>query len=416
MADRSERFEFPGGRGDRLSGRLDYPAGAPAAVALFAHCFTCSKDIRAASRIAEALNRQGIAVLRFDFTGLGHSEGEFANTNFSSNIADLVAAADALRERALAPAILVGHSLGGAAVLAAAHRVPECRAVATIGAPFDPAHVARHLRETIAAIQASGEAEVTIGGRPFRLRRQFLEDIAAHNLKDAIADLRRALLVFHSPVDAVVGIESASAIFQAARHPKSFVSLDRADHLLSDEADALYVGTVLGAWASRYIGAPEAARPEAAGHGAGEPITVTVAEAAPGPYSQVIDAGGHALRADEPAEAGGRDTGPSPYELLLSALGACTSMTIRMYAERKQWPLARVEVRLSHRKIHAEECRTCETKEGRIDRIERVISLEGPLDAAQKARLLEIADRCPVHRTLTSEVLIETRPGEEGAP
>jgi putative redox protein len=408
MAISSEKLTFAGAQGVELAARLDLPVGAPRAYALFAHCFTCTKDIFAAARIASGLAEQGIAVLRFDFTGLGHSQGEFANTNFSSNVADLVCAADYLRETRAAPRVLVGHSLGGAAVLAAAPRIPEAVAVATIGAPADPAHV-RHLFQAAGPeIEAEGEAEVLLAGRPFRIRKQFLEDIEKHKLAGTLAELRKALLVFHAPRDATVGIENAGEIFQAAKHPKSFISLDNADHLLSRREDAVYVATVLAGWASRYLGraaAPEA--PRAA------PGTVVVRETGEGRFAQHIAAGKHVLRADEPEEFGGDESGPGPYDLLLAGLGACTSMTLRMYAERKGWPLDRATVTLRHEKIHAQDCEDCETKGGRIDRIERRLALEGTLDPAQRTKLLEIADKCPVHRTLESEVVIETKLSKE---
>ena len=403
MAARSEKVSFAGAHGTTLAARLDLPAGRPRAFALFAHCFTCSKDIFAAARIAEGLAARGFAVLRFDFTGLGASEGDFANTNFSSNIEDLVKAADFLREQYEAPALLVGHSLGGAAVLAAAAQVPEAKAVATIGAPAEPSHVAAHFTDAQAEIEAAGEAEVLLVGRPFRIKKQFLEDIGEHRLEDAISGLRKALMVFHAPRDAVVGIDNATKIFVAAKHPKSFVSLDDADHLLSRKSDAIYVAEVLAAWAGRYLGA--AAEPSGFKAADGE---VVVEETGEGKFTQRIAAGPHALRADEPESFGGLGSGPSPYDLLLAGLGACTAMTLRMYADHKGLPLERARVTLAHSKIHAQDCRNCETKEGKIDRIDRQIELTGALSAEQRQRLLEIADRCPVHRTLHSEVLIET--------
>jgi len=406
MAVRSEKLTFAGTGGSALAARLDLPAGEARGVALFAHCFTCTKDIFAAARIAAGLAEQGIAVLRFDFTGLGHSEGEFANTNFSSNVDDLVHAADYLRQTRQAPRLLIGHSLGGAAVLAAAARVPEAVAVATIGAPADPGHVGHLIAPAKAEIERHGEAEVVLAGRPFRIQKQFLEDISQHNLEQAIRGLRKALLVFHAPRDEVVGITNAGRIFAAAKHPKSFVSLDDADHLLSRKADAMYVANVLAAWAARYLDgaatAGKAAAPAAA------PGTVVVQEAGTGRFAQHIAAGRHALRADEPLDFGGDDSGPGPYDLLLAGLGACTSMTLRLYAERKGWPLQRVSVTLAHEKIHAQDCADCETKEGRVDRITRRLALSGDLDAEQRAKLLEIADKCPVHRTLTGEVRIVT--------
>jgi putative redox protein len=399
----SERVEFTGSQGDVLAARLDRPLAAPRAYALFAHCFTCSKDIFAASRIARALAAYGVAVLRFDFTGLGSSQGEFANTNFSSNVEDLVRAADYLRQHERAPAILIGHSLGGTAVLAAASRVPEAVAVATIGAPADPAHVSRLLAAHTAEIESEGEAEVVLGGRTFRIRKQFLDDLAGHKLDAAIGAMNKALLVLHSPIDETVAIDDAARIFTAAKHPKSFVSLDSADHLLTRPADAEYVAEVLAGWASRYLPAAEAEAPAVADQG-----EVVVSETGESRFAQAIVAGAHRLAADEPASVGGGDTGPTPYGLLLAALGACTTMTLRLYAERKKLPLEKVSVRLRHEKIHARDCENCETQEGRIDRIEREIVLEGPLDGAQRQRLLEIAEKCPVHRTLHSEVLIES--------
>ncbi len=405
---RSEKITFTGGHGDVLAARLDLPEGPPRAYALFAHCFTCSKDIFAAARIAGALAQRGFAVLRFDFTGLGSSEGEFANTNFSSNLEDLEAAAEFLRANHQAPKILIGHSLGGAAVLAAAGRVPEAAAVVTIAAPFEPAHVAAHFTDAIPEIEAKGEAEVFLGGRPFRIQKHFLDDISAHNMRAAIGDLRKALLIFHGPRDETVGIGNAAHIFEAAKHPKSFFSLDDADHLLSRREDAVYVAEVIAAWAARYVGGAAEERPPPAP--TAEPGTVVVAETGEGRFGQAISVGGqHALAADEPVQHGGNDTGPTPYDLLLAGLGACTSMTLRMYAERKGLALERIAVTLRHEKIHAEDCETCETREGKIDRIEREIEITGDVDEAARRRLLEIAEKCPVHRTLHSEVLVESR-------
>ena len=398
---RAERFDFPNAAGHTLAALLERPAGEPSAYALFAHCFTCGKDNLAAKRIAQALAERGIAVLRFDFTGLGASEGEFANTHFSSNVADLVAAADHLRRTLRAPALLVGHSLGGAAVLAAAARIPEAQGVATIAAPSDPGHVTGLFRDQVADIRAQGEREVVLAGRPFRIRREFLDDVAEQNLLARVADLRKALLLLHAPADDTVGIDNASRIFLAAKHPKSFVSLADADHLLTRRRDAVYAAHVIAAWAERYLEAP--AQPQAE-----DARAVVVAETHEGKFQQSVVIGPHHFLADEPVAAGGLDSGPSPYELLIAGLGACTAMTLRLYAEQKKLPLEGVTVTLSHAKIHAADCATCETKEGKLDRIERTIALDGPLDAAQRARLIEIADRCPVHRTLTSEVDIRT--------
>ncbi len=403
MSTQPAMIQFPGASGELLAARLDLPAQAPRAFALFAHCFTCSKDTLAAARISAALTQQGIGVLRFDFTGLGGSAGDFANTNFSSNVGDLIAAATWLSANHGAPKILIGHSLGGAAVLAAAGNIAEAVAVATIGAPFDPAHVAHLIGPATAEIEAAGEAEVILSGRKFRIKKQFLDDINSQQSSAYIAALKKALLVMHSPRDSTVSIDNATQIFVAAKHPKSFVSLDTADHLLSGKEDASYVAAVLAAWASRYLGAAPAVA-VAAGDG-----TVTVAETREGKFTQSIQIGAHQLRADEPVAAGGGDTGPSPYDLLLAGLGACTAMTLRLYADQKQWPLDRVTVHLKHDKVHATDCAECETKEGKIDRIDRNIEIEGALDDTQRARLLDIANKCPVHRTLHSEVWIPTR-------
>jgi uncharacterized OsmC-like protein/alpha-beta hydrolase superfamily lysophospholipase len=397
----AERFDFPNAQGQKLAALLDRPAGEPRAYALFAHCFTCGKDIHAAKRVAEGLTALGVAVLRFDFTGLGSSEGEFANTSFSSNVADLVAAANELRRSARAPAILIGHSLGGTAVLAAAAEVAEARAVVTIAAPCDPVHVTGLFKDRLDEIATKGEVEATLAGRQFRISRAFVDDLAEHKLLERIANLRQALLLFHSPTDEIVGIENASRIFAAAKHPKSFVSLAGADHLLSRRSDAAYVANVIHAWAERYLDVPQAA--SEAPHEA-----VVVRETRQGRFQQEITVGAHRFLADEPVEVGGLDSGPGPYDLLLAGLGACTAMTLRLYAERKTLPLERVTVELNHSRIHATDCEDCETKEGMLDRIERAITLRGALDAEQRRRLLEIADKCPVHRTLTSEIDIRT--------
>ncbi len=404
MTNRSENISFTNAEGEQLAARLELPAGEPRATALFAHCFTCSKDIFAASRISQGLAELGFAVLRFDFTGLGASEGEFANTNFSSNVNDLVAAADFMREKIEAPRVLIGHSLGGAAVLAAAQHVPEAVAVATIGAPFDPGHVGHLFDGAKAEIAATGEAEVKLGGRNFKIKKQFLDDIENQQAVQNIKALRKALLVFHAPLDQTVGIENAQEIFKTAKHPKSFVSLDKADHLLSRRADARYVANVLAAWADRYL--PEI--DGAAGEQDVAPGEVLVSETGSGKFTQEIKTGRHRLIADEPKQLGGNDLGPGPYDYVLAGLGACTSMTVRMYAERKGWPLTGVAVHLEHQKIHAEDCAECETKSGKLDEINRILTFEGDLDEEQRQRLLEIADRCPVHRTLTHEIKIRS--------
>ena len=431
-----EHVRFPGASGGLLAARLESPEGEPSAFALFAHCFTCSKDIKAAGWISQALVEQGIAVLRFDFTGIGESEGDFAQSSFSSNCDDLVAAAGFLAGSYRAPLLLIGHSLGGAAVLAAAAAIPSARAVVTIGAPSSTEHLSQSLLSRAPQLAAEGEAEVTLGGSRFRVRRQLLDDLSADHLGAALPALRRALLILHSPVDQIVGIENARRLYDAARHPKSFVSLDRADHLLRDERDARYAGSVIAAWSSRYLEsrprpalepapeplseplAPEPASTRAANsppaEGGAEEVSpegeVIVAGGAER-LAQTIVAGRHRLLVDEPESVpGGGGSGPTPYDLLLAALGACTSMTLALYARQKGLPFAGARVRLRHSRIHAADCLECQIKEGKLSRIEREIEiLGGPFTDEQRARLLEIANRCPVHRTLTSEIDIPTR-------
>lgn len=408
MSRISTAVQFPGASGALLAARLDLPsAQAPRAFVLFAHCFTCSKDTKATTLIAEALADAGLATLRFDFTGLGGSEGEFANTSFSSNVADLVAAARWLEAAHHAPSLLVGHSFGGAAVLAAAAQIPSATAVATINAPSDPAHLGKLFAGHEDEIRTKGFAEVDLAGRAFTIRREFLEDIAMQKITQAVANLKRALLVMHAPADATVSVDHASAIFLAAKHPKSFVSLDTADHLLTKREDARYAATVLAAWASRYLPAApaEASAPE------GPRDTVVVTETRQGKFQQRVAIGPHRLLADEPVDVGGMDSGPTPYDLVLAGLGACTAMTVRLYADAKALPLTRVAVELRHSKTYATDCAECETRDGKIDKIERVIMLEGELDDATKAKLLEIANKCPVHRTLHSDTWIPTRLG-----
>jgi len=401
----TQKIEFTGSQGDKLAARLDTPATAPKAYALFAHCFTCSKDIFAASRIAKALTDDGIAVLRFDFTGLGASEGEFANTNFSSNINDLVMAADFLRDAFQAPQLLIGHSLGGAAVLAAAEQIPETRAVVTIGAPADIEHVLANFGASLEAVEREGIADVSLAGRNFTIKSQFIDDVRQQAQEQRIKNLKKPLLVFHSPIDQTVSVENATKIFIAAKHPKSYVSLDQADHLLSRREDAIYVAQVLAAWASRYLQLPAVAKTSKTKHG-----VVRVEETLNSKFQQKITTGKHLLLADEPENVGGADTGPSPYDYLAAALGACTTMTLRMYAIHKGYDLGKLSVEVSHAKIHAQDCADCgEGKTGRIDRFERIISVEGEVSDEISASLLKIADKCPVHKTLEHSSVVATR-------
>jgi uncharacterized OsmC-like protein/fermentation-respiration switch protein FrsA (DUF1100 family) len=399
----STTTSFIGSGGETLSGRLDVPSSTPAAYAVFAHCFTCSKDSHAAARISRALTASNVAVLRFDFTGLGASGGDFADATFTSNVADVVLAAAHLRELTSAPGLLIGHSLGGAAVLAAAAAVPEVMAVVTIGAPSDPSHITHLFAGTSAQIDGRGEADVTLAGRTFRIRKSFLDDISMQPQRERIAALHRPLLVMHAPDDDTVGIANAREIFDAARHPKSFVALPGADHLINDERDAAYVAGVIASWASRFLPVPQ---PIAIVDAA---ASVVVTQPDRSRLVRAVHSGRHVLTVDEPVEVGGEDLGPAPYELLLAALGVCTSMTMQLYAQRKGWPLEAATVTLRHGRIHAADCESCETQTGRLDRIERDIAIQGELDDVQRAALLVVADKCPVHRTLTSELVIETR-------
>ena len=404
----ARKVEFTGSTGGKLAAVLESEGDSPRACALFAHCFTCTKDIFSARYLTSALAASGFAVLRFDFTGLGASEGEFENTNFSSNVSDLLCAAEYLRSENMPPVLLVGHSLGGAAVLAAAPDIPDARAVATVGAPAEPAHVQHLFTDARTKIEEEGEAEVLLAGRPFRIKKQFLEDIESVRLSERIAGMNKALLVMHSVVDTTVEIGNARKIYEAAKHPKSFVSLDRADHLLSDKRDATYAAGVLAAWAERYLpSAPETTSSPAPADTTDEQLVV-VAESGNNGLAQKIYNGKHELIADEPSDLGGANAGPTPYGYLLAALGSCTTMTLRLYAARKKIPLLRATVSLRHEKIHAADCEQCEGA-GKIDSITRVLTLEGDLSEEQRAALLEIADKCPVHKTLSAKTVVNTR-------
>ena len=398
------KVHFENTRGDQLTGRLALPADQhPHNFAIFAHCFTCTKNLMAVRQISDALAREGFGVLRFDFTGLGESSGDFSQTNFSGNVGDLEAASDFLEKQYRAPSLLVGHSLGGAAVLMAASNLPSVRAVATLGAPSEPEHVTHLLRSSLEEIQSEGRAKVQIGGQGFTIEKQFLDDLQAHALVEVVKNLGRALLILHSPQDQVVGIKNAEEIYLSARHPKSFVSLDGADHLLSSRSDALYAGKVIANWASRYVPWPKPEKIKS------DHQVVARLEQEDG-YTTDLKVGNHYMTADEPVDFGGNDFGPSPYEWVSAGLSACTSMTLQMYARRKGWPLEAVETHTSYSKEHAVDCADCETSsKSKIDTFRREIRLIGPLDAVQKDRLMEIADRCPVHRTLDSVTEIKTK-------
>lgn len=404
---RHEKVTFENQRGQRLAGRIDLPvSGEPIGFVLYSHCFTCTKNLKAIGRITETLAHHGLATLRFDFAGLGESEGEFADTNFSTSVADLREAARYLQEDFEAPEVLVGHSLGGAAALAAAPHLPSVRAVVTIAAPASPEHVKRHIDGDLERIRTEGEAGVLVAGRPFTVRQHLLDDIEDHHLPDTISQLDRPLLVLHSPIDNIVGIDNAAEIFTAAKHPKSFVSLDNADHLITDDDDAGYAAEVIASWASRYITGDLASHTQP-DFVVDAPESVTIVRTEEGFHTEVIS-NGFPLIMDEPVSVGGTNLGPTPYDYLLTALGGCTSMTLRMYADRKGWPLESVTVRLTHRKIHAKDCDECESPSGFVDEISRSIELVGPLDDEQRGRLLEIADRCPVHKTMHGEVAVHT--------
>ena len=394
------KIRFANRQGHTLTGNLDLPpGGAWRATVLFAHCFTCTRNIKAARNITRALADAGFAVLRFDFTGLGESEGDFSDTDFSSNLDDLEAAADWMAGELDAPQLLVGHSLGGAAVLAVAERLASVRAVATLAAPSSADHVLNQFGEDLDTIEREGSAEVQLAGRPFRIRKDFVDDARSHSIEERLTKLRRALLVLHSPVDKIVGIENAQQIFAAALHPKSFVSLDNADHLLSDEADSRYAGQVISAWAGRFLEIDRT-----------EPVEgVKVFGRTADKFLCRVQAGRHELLADEPEQHGGEDEGPDPYRFLAAALGTCTVMTLNMYARHKKLDVDRVICQVTHDRVHADDCTDCDDAGHKIDRLIRVIGIEGDLDEDQRARMLEIADRCPVHRTLENEIRVESR-------
>lgn len=398
------KVEFLNDRGLKLAGRLHLPPGQTLTYALFAHCFTCGKDVHAARRICQGLAERGIAALRFDFTAIGESQGDFADTNFTTMVADLASAAEFLRQNYSAPEIIIGHSLGGTASIVAGTKIPGIKAVSTINSPCHPKHVAKHFKHVTQAILWEGQADVELQGRTFTIRKHFLDDLESYDMDKVLYDYHGALLVFHAPLDDTVDIRNANEIFSMAKHPKSFISLNKADHLIRERRDADYIAASIVAWSSRYIDfAPCVnAKPDVSGQ-------VLVTETDEGLYTQRVYIGDHTLRADEPKSVpGGLDMGPSPYDYILAGLGACTSMTIRMYAEHKGWKVDKTSVALAHKKIHAQDCQDCDGQTGLIDEIDREIILEGDLTPEQRASILAIANKCPVHKTLTQVVKIRS--------
>lgn len=392
---------FPNAEGQQLSAKLYLPLDdSPRFYAIFAHCFTCSKNYKAVTNISETLAHLGVAVLSFDFTGLGMSEGKFEETEFSSNVGDLLAASNFLDDKYEAPKLLIGHSLGGAAILFASDIIPSVQALVTIGAPADPKHVKHLFEEDIETIKKKGSAKVNIGGRSFRLRKDFLDDLESQDLPKILGRSRKALLIMHSPQDKIVEIKNAADLYHLAHHPKSFVTLDRSDHLLTDERESKYVGEVISTWSKKYLPL-EISENDIDGHQVkvrlfGDSYTTEVKT----PY--------HHLLADEPEKLGGKNLGPNPYDLLMASLGACTVMTLKMYANRKKWDLKEITVYMDHDKVHFEDSENFEKSSAKVSRFTRTLEIEGELTAEMKVKLLEIADKCPVHRTLHEDIVIET--------
>ena len=399
---KTTRLYFRNAEGQELSAKLEQPVDKkPRSYAIFAHCFTCHKNLLAVTNISRSLTAKGIAVLRFDFTGLGESEGEFSETNFSSNVDDLIAAADYLKENHEAPKIIIGHSLGGAAAIMAASRIKEIEAVATIGAPADVPHVKHLFQGSVEEIETSGQAMVSLGGRPFTIKKQFIDDLESNDLESILKSLKKPLLILHSPQDDTVDISNAAKIYNAAMHPKSFISMDGADHLLTRRSDSLYAGDVVATWASRYIDLSDNVDLDT------DMQVVVRNEKANGLLTEV-KASGHYLIADEPESVGGTNLGGTPYDLLLSALGACTAMTLRLYANHKGIDLEEVKVHMSREKRYDEDAKNPDDKQRKMEFIDREIEISGNMTQAQKERMIEIADRCPVHKTLTHGLSINT--------
>lgn len=405
----SKSINFINRKGIKISAILDSPEDLQVkAYGVFAHCFTCGKNLIMARNINKVLTKAGYAILRLDFTGLGESEGNFEDTNFTSNIEDLIDASKYLEDNHRAPKILLGHSLGGTAALKAGKEIKSIEAVISIAAPFDFGRINRALHESKEELQEKGFITMHIAGEDYKLKESFFEDVQKYDMRSIIKDLKKPLLVLHSPFDKVVGIKEAEKIFIAAMHPKSFVSLDEANHLLSKEEDAKYVGEVISGWAKKYVMDTE--REEKKKHNKEYKVFAQIGEK---PYKTKIWTDNHSYLSDEPTKYGGGDLGPNPYDYLLSALGACTAMTLRMYADRKKWDLKGVEVGLNHRRIHAQDCDKCEETGKKLEVITREIFIYGELSEEKRNRLMEIADRCPVHRTLESDLTIQTKEGKK---
>ena len=400
-----KKISFKNQSGNNLTGLLHNPKNPKSKTfAMLAHCFTCSKNLKAVKNISNVLAYNNIGVLRFDFTGLGESEGDFSDTTFTTNVSDILSAANFINNNFGNLELLIGHSLGGAAVLQAANEIASSKAIVTIGSPNEPKHILKLLKDDIDEINTDDEATVSVAGREFKIKKKFLEDLDSENMENHIGNLRKALLIMHSPLDNIVGIDNASKIFLTAKHPKSFVTLDTADHLLSDEVDSLYAGSVISSWAERYIH-----RYNEDTKGINKSDNQFRVLNSDDTYSTYMSVNNHNLIADEPESAGGNNLGPDPYDYLLASLGSCTAMTVRMYARRKKWQLEEVSIKLNHKKIHAKDCEDCESNEGKIDYIEEEIEFKGDLSDEQRKRLEEISKKCPVHKTLKSEVIIKSK-------
>ncbi len=399
-----QKVIFKNKEGQSLVGRLELPVNQhPHNYAIFAHCFTCNKNLAAVRNIGKALTSNGFGVLRFDFTGLGESEGDFGDTNFSGNVEDLIAAADYLNDNYSAPTLLIGHSLGGAAVIYAAAQVNSVKAVATIGAPSSPKHVQHLLQSSLDEIKKNGKAIVNLSGRDFTIKKQFLDDLEHKTLSETVKNLRKPILIMHSPQDNTVGIKNAEEIYRAAHHPKSFISLDGADHLLMNKNDSIYAGEVISGWAKRYLIIADSEELPKTKH------QVVASLDFDDGFTTDMKVGNHYMTADEPTSYGGNDFGPSPYELVSAGLSACTAMTLQMYAKRKDWHIDNVEVHTTYSKTHALDCEDCESPNAKIDTFHREIKITGNFDDKQMDRLLQIADKCPVHKTLHNETQVITK-------